>query len=34
VTGADPVETGLVDSFNRPGGNLTGVFLLGSMLVL
>ena len=29
MTGADPVKTGLVDSFSRPGGNLTGVFSLG-----
>jgi putative tryptophan/tyrosine transport system substrate-binding protein len=32
ATGADPVKTGLVDSFNRPGGNLTGVFVLATML--
>ena len=32
VTGADPVKTGLVDSFSRLGGNLTGVSVLISIL--
>jgi putative ABC transport system substrate-binding protein len=31
-TGADPVKTGLVDSFSRPGGNLTGWSVFVSML--
>jgi putative tryptophan/tyrosine transport system substrate-binding protein len=32
TSGADPVKAGLVASFNQPGGNITGVHLIGSAL--
>ena len=33
-TGSDPVEIGLVDSMNRPGGNITGVTRMSSALIV
>ena len=33
ISGGDPVQFKLVDSFNRPGGNITGVSFLANRLV-
>lgn len=34
MTGFDPVESGYVNSLNRPGGNVTGVFILNAQALL
>ena len=32
VTGADPLKFGFVSSFNRPGGNVTGIWMVSTVL--
>jgi putative ABC transport system substrate-binding protein len=33
LSGSDPIKSGLIDSFNRPSGNITGVAQLATSLV-